>query len=162
MNPTKGTMTEILSSIVEFTFGCCVDHQSPLSAQLPIGWTDKLSDRIKVELQVSLIAKDFDSLGLDDLSARVESRLSKDGKGQSLVDVYTKLKLLTSNAIYHEINYRWFSSWQGDLFEESDSLERAAIVSRMEEEFGVSIPDQDVQTWQTVGQTVRYLWDLSH
>jgi acyl carrier protein len=152
---------EILSSLVATTFERSVDHHIALSAQLPKGWGGKLADLIKAELQVSVTNEQFDSCTLVELSRLVESALIRNGKGETIGDVYSKLKEVASDSIYHDIKYSWFSSWDGDLFKSSDSLERVELISRMEEEFGVLIPDQDVSSLETVGQTVRYLWRLS-
>jgi len=158
---SRNTAQEILISIVGATFDRHVDHEIPLSAQLPKRWTRTLVDRIKAELEISISDEQFDSCTLPELSVLIESTLNRNRKQESLVDVYSKLKEVASDVIYHDINYSWFPSWDGDLFKPSDSLERVELITRMEEEFGVSIPDQDVPSLETVAQTVRYLWRLS-
>jgi len=40
---------------------------------------------------------------------------------------------------------------------EADDLQRLEIIMAMEEEFGVSIPDDDADRLTTVGEAVRYL-----
>ncbi len=39
----------------------------------------------------------------------------------------------------------------------ADSLDVVELVMRIEEEFGVSIPDADAETIQTVGEAIAYL-----
>ena len=39
----------------------------------------------------------------------------------------------------------------------ADSLEVVELVMRIEDEFGVSIPDADAETIQTVGEAIAYL-----
>ncbi|MFW2854025.1 acyl carrier protein [Sphingomonas sp. TX0543] len=39
----------------------------------------------------------------------------------------------------------------------ADSLDVVELVMRIEEEFGVSIPDGDAETIQTVGEAIAYL-----
>ena len=155
---STSSTSEILLNIVEVTFRRNIDPDIALAAQLPTGWIEQLNAAIIRELHVWSLPNEISSLPLIELSMLVEARLKKDRKGQSLVDIYSKLKEVASDAIYHKIDYRWFSSLEGDLFNESDSLERVEFVIRIEEEFGVSIPDEDIHSIQIVGETVRYLW----
>ena len=39
----------------------------------------------------------------------------------------------------------------------ADSLEAVEIIMAIEEEYGIEIPDEDAETFQTVGDLVRYV-----
>ena len=39
----------------------------------------------------------------------------------------------------------------------ADSLDAVEIIMAMEEEYGIEIPDEDAETFQTVGDLVRYV-----
>ena len=39
----------------------------------------------------------------------------------------------------------------------ADSLDAVEIIMAIEEEYGIEIPDEDVETFQTVGDLVRYV-----
>ena len=39
----------------------------------------------------------------------------------------------------------------------ADSLDAAEIIMAIEEEYGIEIPDEDAETFQTVGDLVRYV-----
>ncbi len=49
------------------------------------------------------------------------------------------------------------STIQGDL--QADSLDAVELVMECEEEFGVTIPDQEAQQLTTVGKITDYLWN---
>jgi hypothetical protein len=151
--------TAILRNIFEVTFGTTINAGVPLTTQVPKGWTDPATNAIRTELKVSLPPDEIKSLSLNELASLVESRWEREPKGQSLADIFVKLGEVANDSIYHEISYKWFSGWENDVFNESDSLERAELIIRIEEEFGVSISEQDVPSLKTVGQTVQYLWN---
>jgi hypothetical protein len=151
--------SDIVLRIAEATAGQAIRDDAIVGSQVRRhNWSKQLSSAINAQLEVSLMPGEIDALKLTELSNLVESQLKRDPKGQSLVDIYSKLRLVVRDAIDHETSYDWFSSWEGDILNESDSLERAEIVIRMEEEFGFSIPNEHAQAMMTVGQTVRYLW----
>ena len=39
----------------------------------------------------------------------------------------------------------------------ADSLDAVEIIMAIEEEYGIEIPDEDVETFQTVGDLVKYV-----
>ena len=47
------------------------------------------------------------------------------------------------------------TSFQGDL--NADSLDVVELVMKLEEEFGIEIPDEDVDKIKTVGDAVEYI-----
>lgn len=119
----------------------------------------EFSAALREELNVEVSAEQIVAAGsLAKLADLVEVRLAREPNGKSLVDIYAELEHLISEELAHEINYHWYAKWQGDLLDKTDSLEDVEIVIRMEETFGFSISDSDVEQMYTVGQTVRYLW----
>jgi acyl carrier protein len=151
---------EILHSIAETCFNLPLSSDALLADQVhAAGWNQRLSDVLHEQLQVNLTPREVESAGsLSKLSELVESRLDRDSKGRSLVDIYAAVEEFVREELSHEINYHWHASWLGDLLNDTDSLEDVEIVIRMEEAFGFSIPDREAQQMHTVGQTVRYLW----
>ncbi len=156
-------MQEILGRIVEAIYGRSIRGDAPLAYQLnDAKWSQKLSHAVHEELGVMIAPEDIESSGsLLQLSILLERRLARDPLGRSLVDTYAVLKQMVKSELSHDINYHWYAAWIGDLLNESDSLDDVELMMRMEEEFGFSISDEDAQAMQTVGQTVRYLWQRS-
>ncbi len=52
------------------------------------------------------------------------------------------------------------SKFIGDL--RADSLDVVELVMSLEEEFGVSIPDEDAEKIQTVGDAISYIQNVKH
>jgi len=144
---------KILISISEACFGSPVTYQvkDDESAR-------KLSYALSEELGVGVTATEVESAGsLLALAELVETRLERDQRGRTLVDTYSTLEQFVREELAHEINYHWHATWRDDLLDPTDSLEDVEIVIRMEEGFGFSMPDKDIEKLQTVAQTVRYL-----
>jgi hypothetical protein len=83
--------TAILRNIFEVTFGTTISATTSLVSQLPNGWTAPAIRAIHTELNVSLMPDQIETLSLNELSPLVESRLDRNSKGQSLVDIFVKL-----------------------------------------------------------------------
>jgi acyl carrier protein len=122
----------------------------------------RLSCALRDELDVDITAAEIQVAGsIVALTNVVESRLAKAPNGRTLIEIYSELERLIREELSHNVNYHWYAAWMGDLLNETDSLEDVEIVIRMEETFGFSIPDKDVQQMRTLGETVRYLWRRS-
>lgn len=52
------------------------------------------------------------------------------------------------------------SSFVDDL--DADSLDVVELVMELEDEFGISIPDEDAQKMKTVGDAVKYINEHTH
>lgn len=161
-------LREILRSIIIEVTGASVTDDEPLANQIDdADWSQKLSYALCNELEMIVAAKELQSAGsLLQLSIQLESRLAKDRMGQSLVDTYTILEQIAREEYHPDINYHWYACWgdflnTGNWLTSPDAFDAVEVVWRMEEEFGFSISNQDAQAMQTVGQTVRYLWDRS-
>jgi acyl carrier protein len=154
---------EVLHAIAEVCFGVAIIDGVALGSQLEEpGKAQNLSAAWQKELNVVITTEEIASAGsLLSLSESVESRLAKDPNGRSLVDVYAAVEQLTREELSHSINYHWYAAWQGDVLNNTDSLDDVEIVLRMEDTFGFSISDRDAQEMRTIGQTVRYLWRRS-
>ena len=119
----------------------------------------RLSSALREELEVEVTAEEIVAAGsLSELVDLVEVRLDREPNGKSLIDIYAELEHLIRDELCHDINYHWYANWQGDVLNNTDSLEDVEIIIRIEETFGFSISDHDAQQMRTVGQTVRYLW----
>ena len=100
------------------------------------------------------------------LAQLIETRLKRNSQGQTLIDVYTTLEKLAREEYHPKISYHWCARWN-DFFEtgnwitKPDSLDAVEILIRMEKAFQLTIPDDDAERMETIGQTVRYLWDKS-
>lgn len=148
---------------VEAHFSAAVTADGSLRASVnEAGWELNLSSVLREQLGVEITAGEIKSTGsLRNLSGLLETRLPRDPMERSLVDIYATLEQFVTEELSHEFKYDWYATWKGDLLKNTDSLDDVEIVMRMEEFFGFSIPDCDVQAMQTVGQTVRYLWQRS-
>ncbi len=159
---------EILHSIIEAWLGSTVVDDAPLMSQVnDASWSQKLSRAIQEELDVAVTANEIESAGaLLQLSNLLESRLAKDPMGRSLVEIYATVEQIAREEYHPDIGYHWYARWNdflkaGNWLTAPDGLDAVEIVMRMEEEFGFSIPNQDAEAMETVGQTVRYLWRRS-
>lgn len=159
---------EILRSIVESTLGTRL-RDDALTAIQPdsAAWSYELSRSVQKELGVLITPEEVESCtSLSRLSAMVESRLLKDSDGRSIVDTYVALEQIAREELHPDIHYHWHARWaefsaSGNWLTAPDGLDYVELVMRIEEEFGFGIPNQDAETMQTVGQTVRYLWSRS-
>ena len=100
---------------------------------------------------------------LPQLLTLVESQLSKDTSGRTIIDIYMSIERLAREEYHPKIKFRWFARWDdffntGNWLTSPDSLDAVEIVLRLEEEFGLEISDEDAQGMQTVGQVVQYIW----
>lgn len=159
---------KILHSIAEAWLGSTFIDDASLKSQVSeSGWDQALSRAIEEELGVEITATEVDSAdSLVQLSNLLESRLPRNPSGQSLVDVYATVERLAREECHPDIDYHWRAHWSdvfnaGNWLTAPDSLDAVEIIIRMEEEFGFSIPNQDAEAMETVGQTVRYLWRRS-
>jgi acyl carrier protein len=140
---------EILCSIVKTCRGLASFDSAP----------QELSVALRAELDVEVTAEEIISAGsLAQLADLVAARLPREPGGRSLIDIYAAVETIVREELSHDVNYHWHARWLGDLLHKTDSLEDVEIVIRMEEAFGISIPDRDAQKMHTVRQTVRYLW----
>lgn len=153
-------MQEILRCITETTLGVPVKADETFAnLSHDADWSSKLSRAISRELDIALLPEEVAaSDSLFGLSRLVGVRLPKDPMGRSIPDIYAALGKLVREELSRDVNYHWYASWVGDIFTEFDSLDDVEVVIRMEDTFGFAISDQDAQSMQTVGQTVRYLW----
>jgi len=156
---SKQTTANILRSITGHCFGVPVTADAQLEEQIKDAeWARRLSQALGEELGVEVTAAEIESAGsLLALVELVQTRLDRDQEGRTLVDTYTALEKVVTEELAHEINYHWHATWRGDLLDVTDSLEDVEIVIRMEERFGFSLPDKEIEKLQTVAQTVRYL-----
>jgi acyl carrier protein len=159
---------KILHSIAEAWLGSTFIDDASLKSQVSeSGWDRALSRAIEEELGVEITATEVDSAdSLVQLSNLLESRLPRNPSGQSLVDVYATVERLAREECHPDIDYHWRAHWSdvfnaGNWLTAPDSLDAVEIIIRMEEEFSFSIPNQDAEAMETVGQTVRYLWRRS-
>ena len=123
------------------------------------GWQERLAVALRADLNVAVSAVEVRSASsLSELTNLLQSRLPKNLRGRTIVDVYLTVEKIVNEELSHKVNYHWHGTWLGDVLNETDSLDDVEIVIRMEETFKFSIPDRDAQQWKTVGRTVRYLW----
>jgi acyl carrier protein len=154
---------EVVRRIAVTCLGSAIVDNTPLESQLyEIGWQQKLSLALREELAIEVSVGEIDSAGsLVELTDLIERRLARDERGQSLIDIYAAVERFVREELSHDVNYHWYAAWKGDLIRHSDSLDDVEILLRIEDAFGFSIPDRDVETMGTVGNTVRYLWQRS-
>jgi acyl carrier protein len=154
---------EVLRSIAEASLGSPLNVSSPLTGQVKENdWKKKLGRALRDELGVQLSANEIESgASLFDLSKLIESRLGKDQTGRSLIEVYTALERFVRQELSHDVHYHWYAKWKGDLIKSSDSLDDVEILLRVEQTFGFSIPDRDIEAMDTVAHTVRYILQRS-
>lgn len=69
------------------------------------------------------------------------------------------IKLVCNNMKAKPENITMETSFVNDLG--ADSLDTVELVMELEEEFGLSIPDEDAQEIQTVGNAVQYITEKS-
>lgn len=153
---------EVVRRIAVTCMGSAIVDNTPLPGQLDgIGW-QKLSLALREELGVEVSVGEIESAGsLVELVELILPRLARDQQGQSLIDVYAAVERFVREELPHDVDYHWYAAWKGDLIKNFDSLDDVEIVLRIEDAFGFSIPDRDVETMSTVGNTVRYLWQRS-
>lgn len=124
--------------------------------------SEKLSLALREELGVEVSVGKIDSTGSSvELAKFIEPRLARNQRGQTLIDIYAAVERFVREELSHDVNYHWYATWNDDLIKSYDSLDDLEIVLRIEQAFGFSIPDQDVEAMGTVGRTVRYLWQRS-
>jgi len=154
---------EVVRQIAVTSLGSAIVDNTPLAGQLyEIGWQQKLSLALREELAIEVSTGEIESaVSLVELAELIEPRLARDQRGQSLIDIYAEVERFVREELSHDVNYHWYAAWKGDLIKHSDSLDDVEIVLRIEQAFGFSIPDRDVEAMSTVGQTVRYLWERS-
>jgi len=109
---------------------------------------------LEVRLSYSLLA----------LSTLVESRLDKNRSGKTLLDIYLEVEKLAKDEYHSKIPFEWCAKWNdflkvGNWFTRPDGLDAVEIVIRMEDRYGIKISDEDAAAMETVGQTIRYLWE---
>ena len=154
---------EVVRQIAVTCLGSAIVDNTPLAGQLyEIGWQQKLSLALREELAIEVSTGEIESaVSLVELADLIEPRLARDQRGQSLIDIYAAVERFVREELSHDVNYHWYAAWRGDLIKRSDSLDDVEIVLRIEDAFGFSIPDRDVEAMSTVGHTVRYLWERS-
>jgi acyl carrier protein len=155
--------TEILHSIINALFDSRMSDDALLAEHIKeAGWEQRLSSTLHYELNVHITAEEIRSAGRPvKLVEVVESRLARDSRGRTLVDIYALLERFVREELSHKFNYHWYANWKGDVLSSTDSLDDVELLIRMEDAFGFSIPDRDVSTIGTIAQTVRYLWRRS-
>ena len=162
MNNVSSQKTlKIARAITERWLGSPVTADVPFAIQVTeAGWEQELSSILQEELRIEITVDEIQAAGsLIKLSDLLESRLPRDPMGRSLVDVYVIVERFAIEELSHNFDYHWYATWKGDVFNRTDSLDDVEIVVRMENAFGFSIPDEDLQKMQVVGETVRYLWE---
>jgi hypothetical protein len=161
-------MQDILRSIISAALNVPVKSDAPLASQFrDFGWSEKLSQALTEELNVAITPDEIEtSRSLSQLWGLVESRLVREPSGRSLVDVYIAVERLAREEYHSDINYHWCARWSdflrtGNWLTSPDAYDAVELVMRLEREFRFSIPNEDAHSMQTVGQTVRYLWNRS-
>ena len=66
-------------------------------------------------------------------------------------------KIIVKNLVFDEADVNPGASFTGDLG--ADSLDPVELIMAFEKEFEVSIPDEQAEKIQTVGDAVKYLED---
>jgi acyl carrier protein len=154
---------EILHSIINALFDSDLCDEAFLAEHIQeVAWEQQLSSKLQDELNVHIAAEEIRLAGrFVTLVEMVESRFARDSRGRSIAEIYALLERFVREELSHKFNYHWYASWKGDVLSSTDSLDDVELVIRMEGEFGFSIPDRDLSTIGTIGQTVRYLWRRS-
>lgn len=159
-------MTQILQSIAKSHCGLSLVNNLPLGGQLDNEQAQTVfCEAVGKELGVKLTVEEVKgSCSLADCGMLVETRLSTNESGQKLVDIYSQLERLAKEEFHPHINYHWCAKWDdflkvGNWFTRPEGLDTVEIVIRMEEYFNIKITDDDAASLNTVGQTVRYVWE---
>lgn len=153
---------EVVRRIAAPCMGAASADNTTLAGQVKIDRQENLILALQVELDVEVSIDEIESaVSLVNLADLIEPRLAKDQKGQTLIDIYAAVERFVREELSHDVNYHWYEAWKDDLIKDSDSLDDVEILVRIEDAFGFSIPDHDVQTMSTVADTVRYLWQRS-
>tara|TARA_E500000305_G_C3948650_1_gene201070 strand:+ start:189 stop:614 length:426 start_codon:yes stop_codon:yes gene_type:complete len=114
-------------------------------------WQLILSRTCQAERETRYWAIEY-RIGLPELSTRKQERVRVDIEEKVIGIVSEQL-----NFPKEEINSQ--SSFQDDL--KADSLDLVELVMEFEEEFDITIPDDDYEKIRTVGDAVKYIQEKS-
>jgi acyl carrier protein len=157
------TMSDVLQSIAR---SYCAAGAESVSTTERLESSDsrmKLTEAIREELGVVVTPEEVEaSRSLSHLSTLVESRLTKNDSGKTLLDIYLEVEKLARDEYHPKIPYHWCAKWNdffyvGNWLTRPDELDSVEIIIRIEQEYGIQISDEDAEAMETVGQTVRYL-----
>ena len=87
-----------------------------------------------------------------------------DLREKSLQDVFVIVESIAREELHPAIDFQWDSRWEdfleaGNWITKPDHFDLVELVMRLEEEFGITISDEDAEKQETVEQTVRYVWE---
>ena len=128
------------------------------------GSAKNLSEALEQELGVSVTAAEIESAGsLSQLSALLQPRLFRNASGKTLLDLYVEIERMAKEEYHPKIHYDWCAKWNdffhaGNWLTRPDELDSVEMLIRIEDKYGMRIPDEDAAAMTTVGQTVRYVW----
>ena len=72
--------------------------------------------------------------------------------------VFERVRAIMSNQLYVDEDRITMESDIAEDFD-ADSLDLVDLVMSLEDEFGIEVPDEQVENFRTVGDVVRYIED---
>ena len=158
-------VVEIIESIAESCGVPDIQATVQLTDDLQL---KKLSECLTTELDIQVTPSDLLScLSTNELAKFIESRLPFNKSGKTEVDLYLEVEELARQEYHPKIRYGWCAKWSdfldvGNFLTKPDQLDSVEILMRLENKYGIQIPDQDAQKMSTVGQTIRYIWETGN
>ena len=83
--------------------------------------------------------------------------MSSDKRSMTMVESNTAKKVVEIIAYQLGIKESTVKPEMGMVELEADSLDAVELVMELEEEFDITIPDEDCEKWQTVGDAIKYV-----
>lgn len=153
------TREPVVGEILEF------EHLGLRIADVSRDQIRKIVKKLNKELMMNLSVEDFFGEPDTVLYDFIVNNLDTDHRGSNILDVFQAIKRISEDELHPSIKFHWFARWEdllhvGNYFTRPEPFDLVEVLLRIEEEFGIRVPDEESTEMVTVGDTVRYVWKV--